>query len=394
MSESEQSENIRLLLVEEGEALLDVVAAHLARVCPEWQTVIVSSREEAVSCLRQRPFHLLLLNLTSADRGVAWLEEVGRMEPPPARVILADTALRERVVSSPPVAHRFLPKPCRLDVLEETLRGVLKIREGMRSRPGVERLCCEMEVLPVLPALYLELVDELDSPRGSLVRAASIAARDPALAARLLQLANSPLFLSGAPVVSVERAAVKLGATILRTVALASQLFEQLPLPGFSLDAFWMRAQRVAAMAVRVVRAEGGSAEQQQIAGSAGLLRGFGQLLLLANLGEEYFSLLRQAEESGISLVRLEEERWGASHPQLGALLLALWGVPWPVVEGVDGHWQEREPSPVAVAVQIAEALVTESGGGPAIEGSLGSLLPDVVPERLNALRELLKEVV
>ena len=63
----------------------------------------------------------------------------------------------------------------------------------------------------------------------------------------------------------------------------------------------------------------------------------------------------------------IEQEVFGATHAQIGAFLLGLWGLPDVVVATVEAHHSFRNATPrsfsIAAAVHIAECLQPLSGG-------------------------------
>ena len=71
---------------------------------------------------------------------------------------------------------------------------------------------------------------------------------------------------------------------------------------------------------------------------SAGLLHDVGQLILATGLPEEYAAVLQGAKDQGRPVWQVEQEHFGATHADVGAYLLALWGLPNPIVEAVAMH--------------------------------------------------------
>jgi len=67
---------------------------------------------------------------------------------------------------------------------------------------SLKLLISRVESLPSLPSIYTELVDEIQSPDGSIQKVSEIISRDVAMTAKVLQLVNSPFFgLTGAQAV-------------------------------------------------------------------------------------------------------------------------------------------------------------------------------------------------
>ena len=92
--------------------------------------------------------------------------------------------------------------------------------------------------------------------------------------------------------------------------------------------------------------------------------------LILAQLLPGYFSeVLTDAQASGRPLYEVERAAKGVTHAELGAYLLGLWGMPYPVIEAVAHHHRpERcgaDRLDVAAAVLLANVAAHEGEGGP-----------------------------
>ena len=70
----------------------------------------------------------------------------------------------------------------------------------------------------------------------------------------------------------------------------------------------------------------------------AGLLHDLGKLVLSAELPDKYVPLLSFAAEEGVDLFQLESEMLGATHAEVGAYLLGIWGLSDPIVESLAFH--------------------------------------------------------
>ena len=59
-----------------------------------------------------------------------------------------------------------------------------------------------------------------------------------------------------------------------------------------------------------------------------------------------------------------EREIFGVTHAEVGAYLLGLWGIPFPIVEAVAFHHRPNEVAPesrpLVAAIHIASGLIEE----------------------------------
>ena len=115
-------------------------------------------------------------------------------------------------------------------------------------------------------------------------------------------------------------------------------------------------------------------------------------------------ALRRLVAERGCPATAAEKEVIGATHAEVGAYLLGLWGLPYPIVEAVaHHHWPEaveHEGFDVVDSIRLAECLAYEAAPegyspcevpsplDPAYVAGLG------VGDRLDSWRELARKTV
>jgi HD-like signal output (HDOD) protein len=188
--------------------------------------------------------------------------------------------------------------------------------------------------LPSLPAVAVEVLRICQDPTSDIGDLAEGLSRDPILASRVLQMANSAYYNRGSEVTSLNRAAVMLGLRALKVLALGFTLANELPSTGttggLDLQLFWHRSL-VTAVAGRSVSAALRSGQSEE-AFLCGLLSPMGKLAL-AQVAPERYSI---AVEEGGSWPSEHVERHVIGHTssQVGERLLAEWHVPAAIVHG------------------------------------------------------------
>jgi len=200
--------------------------------------------------------------------------------------------------------------------------------------PKLEKLLKAAPNLPSLPGVAVELLAECRRPEVDIDRISDLLARDPALSAKVVGVANSSAFRRGTPVTTVRRAALALGTSSVTALGLSFSLVSQRAARGpFDFAQYWRRgllnavAARSLAQQVRI------DAEEAFL---AGLLQDIGMLALNAAV-PGYDDVIRDAKHDHLRLERLEREQFGAGHPEVGAWLASGWGLPDPLVQAVLG---------------------------------------------------------
>ena len=97
---------------------------------------------------------------------------------------------------------------------------------------------------------------------------------------------------------------------------------------------------------------------------TAGLLHDIGALVLLHAAPPDYVRALDRKKELNGDSAAAEREIFGVTHAEVGAYLLGLWGIPFPIVEAVAFHHRPNEVAPesrpLVAAIHIASGLIEE----------------------------------
>lgn len=357
----------RVLFVDDEPRVLDGLRRMLYPMRHEWEMAFATSGREALEILAQEPFDVIVTDMRMPGMGgVDLLQEVMRRHPNVVRIVLSGQAEREAIARAVGPAHQFLSKPCDAETLRSTLARACALGDLLADK-RLKQLVSRMETLPSLPSLYCEIMRELESPKASAKTIGQIVEQDIGMSAKVLQLVNSAFFGLPQRVSSPAQAVVLLGLDTIRMLVLSVGIFAQFDqsrLRALSLTTLWDHSLTVAAFAKRI--AENASTDRRIIdhAFTAGLLHDVGKLVLAASLPQEYAASLALAEKEGTGLSKAEQTVIGASHADVGAYLLGLWGLPEPIVVATAFHdippkYLDKDFSPLT-AVYVANLLAHE----------------------------------
>ncbi|MGH8201333.1 MAG: HDOD domain-containing protein [Steroidobacteraceae bacterium] len=326
-----------ILFVDDDPATLNGLRLRLRRFTNRWDMHFAESGEDALDELERCDFHLVIADLRMPGMdGVELLRTVSERWPHAIRIALSGYAREEQVIRLLPYAHQYLNKPCQSPQLEDLIERCLWLHE-LLPEPRLRALAGTVRTLPVTVEAHTELQAVLTQENPGISAIAGIIASDTALTAKTLQLANSEFFRLGRRITNVGQAVGHLGVGVIRTLAASTQAFwegaehESAPL---RLDELQHHAARVAAAARSLAR----DTPHADDAWAAGLLHDVGYWILARDCQPELLRSLQLAAEEGLPLHEAEMRLIGASHAQLGAYLLGLWGVPAAVVEAVAYH--------------------------------------------------------
>jgi HD-like signal output (HDOD) protein/CheY-like chemotaxis protein len=354
----------RLLFVDDEPNVLQGLRRQLRGLAKEWQMSFVESGPEALELMAAAPADVIVsdMKMPGMDGGQL-LTEVMKRYPHTVRLVLSGQADREAILQLVGPAHQYLSKPCNPEELRAAITRALSLRDLLASEQ-LKRLASRIRCLPSLPALHLQLTEELRREDSSLDHVGEIISQDIGMTTKILQLVNSAFFGLPHPVADAKQAASYLGLANLRALVLSLEVFSQFDqrtILQFSIEDLARHCRATGLRARRLAELENcpQSVEDQYFL--AGLLHDVGELILAADLPEQYTHVLHKAAESGEPVWQVEQAEFEATHAELGAYLLGLWGMPNPVVEAVALHHKPAASSacgfsPV-LAVHVADAL-------------------------------------
>jgi HD-like signal output (HDOD) protein len=114
--------------------------------------------------------------------------------------------------------------------------------------------------------------------------------------------------------------------------------FNPITLEKLGISTLWEHSVRTALYAKTIARYENADKKTVDYSFIGGVLHDIGKLILADNSPVQYFSALSTSTRKDIELYEAEIDIFGATHSQVGAYLLGLWGLPHPIVEAVAFH--------------------------------------------------------
>ncbi|MEJ2619238.1 MAG: HDOD domain-containing protein [Candidatus Thiodiazotropha sp.] len=175
--------------------------------------------------------------------------------------------------------------------------------------------------LPTLPEVALKVRDAVEQEMSTANEIAEIIASDAAISARLLQVANSPLYRGRVPIDNLQMAVARLGVRLVRSLVTSLIMQQIFQATSDLLDAkfhqVWEESVQIAAIS-RVLSYNMDHLDKEQ-AMLAGLIHNIGALPVLA-MAETQDELVQDEAE----LDRLID----ILSPQIGQRILQMWDFP------------------------------------------------------------------
>ncbi len=327
----------RILFVDNDPNTTQKLSKMLKAMCPDWSIETTVSGDEALDLMAKSPFDVIVsdIHIQGMD-GIELLGTVSKRHPETVRIIHSEFSdLRSTMI-----VHQFLMKPCCAETMKNTIVRTCKLRDLLKNET-LRKIVTGIRNLPSLPSLYNLIVEEMQSPEGSLKKVGHLISQDVSMSAKILQLVNSAFFSLPQKVTDPQQASVFVGIETLKSLILSIHLFSSLTkdaeLCGFSPVKMWRHSLRTGRLAGDIARAENADRKVVEEAMIAGMLHDIGKLILL-KIPQKFKEVMDLVEKTGCTDAEAEFSVMEASHAELGAYLLGLWGLPGDIVESVAFH--------------------------------------------------------
>ncbi len=349
----------------------DRVRAGLTELGDSWDFHFMDNPRQALLAISMYSFAAVVASQTLAGQGERHLfTRMKEAHPMAVRILMNDAGQGDVNLGAVGLAHQVLVKPAEAATICETIQGALRLGDLFLSREFRKQIAGIVS-LPTPPATYRELVREFQNPEVQIDRVVEIMSKDLGLMAKLLQIVNSAFFGLSTEVKDLKHAVTMLGLDLVRTLALASGVFNRFPVEGMGyITADWL-ADHGAAVGRRgksIASALGIESSICDMTMLAGLLHDTGKLIQLAFFRDKIKAAGSHAIKENLPLHMSELVLTGVDHSRMGAHLLALWGLPFPLVEAVAFHHEPLQAGEAHLsaltAVHMADAFIWEDYAG------------------------------
>jgi HD-like signal output (HDOD) protein len=274
----------------------------------------------------------------------------------------------------------------------------------MHISAELERQIKALPGLPSPPTVAHRLIELAKLPDFEAKELVNVISMDSALSAKVLRIANSPLYAKFRKTETLRQALTVLGLNAALSICLSFSLAKALR--GTQKSAvdptlYWQRSV-LAALSARSIGEELKSPLVEELF-MAGLLQDIG-ILALSKIAPDFYSAEALANVEHEGLVKRERGHFGSDHAEVGAWLLNSWNMPERTVQAVlQSHAIERSEfgssatdfnASVALSGHLSDLFLSKNKAAACANGYLRSktLLNfdesrlDAVLSRINAV--------
>jgi putative nucleotidyltransferase with HDIG domain len=197
-----------------------------------------------------------------------------------------------------------------------------------------EPVCLErqMENIPTLEASKMRLLEVLQDEEADMERLEGVISTDPAMAAKIIKLANSPFYRHVSEPLGIHKSLLTIGIDMVKCITLSLTVIEALKIESRYARPLWAHSYATALIAISLCT----DRKEKDILFTGGLLHDLGRMVFLFREPERYIPLI---EFDGCwPDASLENDVFSLDHTILGEAVAKKWRFPEAVSEIIRNH--------------------------------------------------------
>lgn len=190
-----------------------------------------------------------------------------------------------------------------------------------------------------MPVVMLEVSKLLGNPMTSASDLGKVISMDQGLVAKILTVANSPLYGIPRRVSTIEFAIVILGFDHIKNIVMALSMIEAFKKhdgKNWDNSSYWVHSLMTASAAKRIADELGYQKSGEVF--TAGLLHDLGISIIQRYFNEEFNAICGLVDNQQMRYLAAEEQTLGLTHQEIGKLLSNRWNLPETLGETIANH--------------------------------------------------------
>lgn len=293
-----------------------------------WDVVYATSGTQALEVLQGFSADIIVSDMRMPGmNGAELLEKVSELYPSTVRIVLSGHADVELSVRASYVAHQWFSKPCDPETLKNELEHINKVRGDM-PYGEIQKLVGRVTSLPSLPKIFIKIKSALRDNTITMKDISLLISEDPSLSAKVLQVANSSFFVTGAKVATNEDAIIRLGVDVVCNIVAVAEIYSKFDDASSEYyEEILQRSLKTAKLASSIVEKS-----LRDTTMLASLLHNIGELILCQIAPDKMETYLKK-RIVGADNSELEQSLFQVDSIQIASYLLHLWHFPYSLIE-------------------------------------------------------------
>jgi putative nucleotidyltransferase with HDIG domain len=226
-----------------------------------------------------------------------------------------------------------------------------------------DKIIREIKNLPTIPSIIFEVSKLLDDPMTNASELAELISKDQGMVAKVLAVANSPLYGLPKKISTIEFAIVILGFENIKNIILALSMLGAFKGKGknWNRQKYWHHCLATASIAKKL--AEDLGYHKSGEAFTSGLLHDLGISVIQLYFNNEFNEILKLVNIDQFSYLEAENEILNLTHQEIGNFLAEKWNLPKPLSDSILFHHnpgQSSENKFLVSIIHLADYLTQE----------------------------------
>ena len=220
----------------------------------------------------------------------------------------------------------------------------------------LERIIMTAGDLPTIPVVATKVMQMIEDPDSTAEAVANTISADPAVAARVLKIANSSFYGCQRQIQTLPHAIMILGFSTLKSLVVAASVKQVYHPFGLTEKLLWEHsfgaglASRVIARRTRLVN------EEEAFLG--GLFHDMGKLIMNFMDPDKFKEVMQLCYNDGLSFEDAEKQIFPYTHEEVGALVIKKWNFPDHLMKVImEHHRLEFEPEEDPYLVRLTAVV-------------------------------------
>jgi HD-like signal output (HDOD) protein len=220
--------------------------------------------------------------------------------------------------------------------------------------------------IPSIPLVLIKIIQTLDEDTSSAKELETLILHDPALAARILRLANSAFYSFHTRVKTISHAIALLGMNLVTSLAIGINIFDSFTKGAKSeaalISKLWTHSCGVGVLVKEIWTRISRNERESEFAFLCGLLHDLGKVVLFKTYPAHYSSIFAiEKSETDPAISSYEDENYGVDHAAIGEMLAKQWGFPPELARVIRKHHDPTAMEvPMISAVMLADMLAKQ----------------------------------
>jgi putative nucleotidyltransferase with HDIG domain len=220
----------------------------------------------------------------------------------------------------------------------------------------MEHIEHQIESIPTLESSRMRLFMVLQEESSTLEDIEEVVSSDPAMAAKVVRLANSSFYRHSENHVGIQKALITIGIDLVKCIALSMSVMEAFGSDTALMKTLWRHSYMVGMLAGMLAE----SRFEKECLFTGGLLHDLGRMVFLCKAPEEYLSLCESV--TGWPDHKLERDVFTTDHTVIGEMVAGRWHFPPEVIRIIRHH---HEPAGrLSALVYLTDQIVSQKEYG------------------------------